>query len=285
MSSSETEAISSVLIGEQSDEQSDEHKPKKGCEVTIEEVKAYVQLHYPTGRGGEGYSRNLIQFLKTIVMRPINSTLLLEIPSKKKEKQNYATRRWEEISSLEGYKFVNWNHVEGKRLSLSYGQWILLSEFSEERPSRAISKKIVSEVFARDGHRCRRCGAKAGEEHHLFPDEMVRLHLGHKVPFIKESSNKKYKTEDFLSLCSKCNEGEKAFTLTLKQRVVILQKEMVQLQKEITMVEAELQFEADAEQSEVRESDANESNVQDDLIDDLESNLSDLSVTDKIEHL
>jgi len=68
-------------------------------EVTKEEVLDYIKKEYPSGKGGEGYRKNLIKFLKTIIKRPINSTLLLEIPSK--------TRKNKIIVIEDGKKFIH----------------------------------------------------------------------------------------------------------------------------------------------------------------------------------
>jgi hypothetical protein len=204
-------------------------------EVTKEEVLDYIKKEYPSGKGGEGYRKNLIKFLKTIIKRPINSTLLLEIPSKNKEKQNYCNRRWEEIYSLDKMLFVNWNHPEGKKFGLKYGQWCLLSEETIDNSvvNRGFNKKIANNVFERDGSKCVRCGAKAGEKHHLFPDKDVKLHLGHIIPFINEKSDKKYTENDFITLCSMCNEGEKANIINKADKIKMLMEQMKRIEEEI----------------------------------------------------
>ena len=202
-------------------------------EVSKEEVLQYVRSKYPNGMGGSGYRKNLIEFLKTITGRPINSTLLLEIPSKNKEKQNYCNRRWEEVYSLDKLPFVNWNHPDGKHLQ--YGQWCLLSNETHHVPksNRGVNKKIASQVFERDHSTCTRCGAKAGDKHHIFPDKMVKLHVGHLVPFVHEKPDKKYTVDDFVTLCSMCNEGEKANPIQISQRIILLQNMISRLQKEL----------------------------------------------------
>lgn len=197
--------------------------PTLGPEVTKDEMAAYVHATYPEGKGGEGYRVNLVTFLKTVVGRPIHSTLLLDIPSKNKERQNYCNRRWEEVYSLDRLPFVNWNHPDGKTVGLKREHWCLLSETPiAAETGRGVNKKISSQVFARDNSTCRRCGAVAGERHHLFPDKLVRLHVGHLLPFIHADPTKKYTVDDFVTLCSMCNEGEKADTLTTEDKRTML---------------------------------------------------------------
>lgn len=208
-------------------------------EVTKEEVLEYVHREYPEGKGGDGYRKNVLKFLKTIVGRPINSTLLLEIPSKNKEKQNYCNRRWEEIYSLDRMLFVNWNHPEGKAIGLKYGQWCLIHDIPLENRlvNRGVNKRVTSLVFDRDHSTCVRCGAKAGSKHHLYPDKDVKLHVAHLVPFIYEHPSKKYEASDFITLCSMCNEGEKAYTPSKEDKIQMLQEQIKRLEMEIKQLQ------------------------------------------------
>jgi hypothetical protein len=215
-----------------------DHQSGLSGAVTKDEVLAYVRTVYPSGKGGEGYRKNLVTFLKTVVNRPINSTLLLEIPSKNKEKQNYCNRRWEEVYSNDRLPFVNWRHPLGKDRGLKHEEWCLLSlEPISEEAGRGVNKKITSQVFMRDNSTCTRCGAKAGEHHHMFPDKLVHLHVGHLVPFIKEDAGKKYTAADFTTLCSMCNEGEKADTLTREQKLDMLRKQREAIDRSIAALE------------------------------------------------
>jgi hypothetical protein len=206
---------------------------KVGKHVEKEEVLRYVAKKFPTGRGGRGYRANLIVFLKTIVGRPINSNYLLEIPSKNAEKQNYCNRRWEEVYSLDRLPFVNWNHPLGKQAGLPYQHYCLLScePMSKPTTGRGVNKRIMTQVFERDRSTCTRCGAVAGHVHPMFPDKMVRLHVGHLVPFVLEDSCKKYTADDFTTLCSMCNEGEKASPLTREQRIASIRNQIATLQE------------------------------------------------------
>lgn len=211
-------------------------------EVTKDEVLEYVKKEYPNGKGGEGYRKNLIKYLKTIVGRPINSTFLLEIPSQNKERQTHCNRRWEEVYSLDRLLFINWKHPEGKKIGLAYGHWCLISDEPIEKnvKNRGVNKKIAYIVFARDNSTCRRCGAKEGQKHHLFQDKDVQLHIGHITPFIYESVDKKYTPDDFITLCSMCNEGEKANNITKEDRIKWIQSQINMFHTQINLLNIEL---------------------------------------------
>lgn len=191
-----------------------------GDEVTEEYVDAYIASTYPTGLGTNGYMSNVIDFLKTIVLRPITGTLLMKISGKTRHPQRYAPRRWEEISSLKGYPLVNWKDPRGEQLGLKYSYWCLLSTTATNvKKNRGVNKKIRSAVFMRDGSQCTRCGAKAGELYQGSPDKIVHLHVGHLVPFVHECASKKYTVDDFTTLCSMCNEGEKATVTSVNDQI------------------------------------------------------------------
>jgi hypothetical protein len=67
---------------------------------------------------------------------------------------------------------------------------------------------------------------------------MVKLHVGHLVPFIHEKPDKKYTADDFVTLCSMCNEGEKANPIQISQRIVMLQNMILRLQQELTVLQS-----------------------------------------------
>jgi len=67
----------------------------------------------------------------------------------------------------------------------------------------------------------------------LFPDKDVKLHLGHIIPFINEKSDKKYTENDFITLCSICNEGEKANIINKTDKIKMLMEQMKRIEEEI----------------------------------------------------
>lgn len=203
-----------------------------GPEIKKEEVESYIQVQFPLGIGKKGYCQNVIEFLQQHVCRPIYGTHLNLIPGKTKAEQNHKDRRWRQIRDELHYSFISTNDPRAKGLGLKAEYWVLLEKDPKKPSIRAVSKAITSAVFQRDKNTCTRCGAVAGHPHHLFPTETVRLHLGHIVPFCQESSEKVYKVEDFVTLCSKCNEGEKSSPITKEKRIEMLikQKEMICLE-------------------------------------------------------
>lgn len=195
-----------------------------GPEVTEQEVDSWISKLEKK----QGYKKNVIEFLMTVVGRPIKSPLLTRIPCTKAD-MNHKSRRWYEIRDNEGYRgFVNYESEMGKAIGLTHEQWCLVNTEKTEKVGRGVDKKIADRVFRRDNSTCRRCGAVAGQPHHQFPDKIVKLHVGHLVPFTLERKAK-YTEDDFETLCSQCNEGEKAHVMTTEMKIEMLTRQLERL--------------------------------------------------------
>lgn len=206
-----------------------------GPEVTIQEVDAWIaQLSKK-----RGYAQNVVEFLMTVVGRPIKSPLLIRIPGRD-ENMIHKARRWYEIRDEKGYRgLVNYEDELGKTLGLTHEQWCLTSAEKVENVSRGVDKKIADRVFRRDNSTCRRCGAVAGQPHHVFPDKIVKLHVGHLLPFTLERKAK-YTEDDFETLCSQCNEGEKAHMMTPQMKISMLEKQLQVIKQELERLRTSL---------------------------------------------
>jgi hypothetical protein len=82
------------------------------------------------------------------------------------------------------------------------------AEYRANRPP-AISDRVRQEVFARDSHRCVRCGAPAGEEFVDKPGRFVALTAAHVYP---ASLGSKATAHDLVTTCQRCNEPLKQHT-------------------------------------------------------------------------
>jgi hypothetical protein len=197
---------------------------KLGPEVTAREVDEWIAKIEKK----QGYLKNVIAFLMTVIGRPIKSPLLVRIPGKG-DNMIHKSRRWYEIRDSVGYTgLVNYEDEIGKSIGLTHEQWCLMSSEKVETADRGVNKKIADRVFRRDNSTCRRCGAVAGHPHHLFPDKIVKLHVGHLVPFTLERKAK-YTEDDFETLCSQCNEGEKAHVMTTEMKIEMLMRQLERL--------------------------------------------------------
>jgi hypothetical protein len=195
-----------------------------GPEVTVQEVDEWIAKLDKK----QGYLKNVIAFLMTVIGRPIKSPLLIRIPGRG-DNMVHKSRRWYEIRDSEGYKgLVNYEDELGKAIGLTHEQWCLTTADKVENADRGVNKKIADRVFRRDNSTCRRCGAVAGQPHHQFPDKIVKLHVGHLVPFTLERKAK-YTEDDFETLCSQCNEGEKAHVMTTEMKIEMLTRQLEQL--------------------------------------------------------
>lgn len=73
-----------------------------------------------------------------------------------------------------------------------------------------ISNTVRQEVFARDHHRCVRCGAMAGEEFVDKPGTFVKLTAAHVYP---ASLGSKATVHDLVTTCQRCNEPLRQHTV------------------------------------------------------------------------
>lgn len=195
-----------------------------GPEVTSQEVDNWIEKLDKK----QGYAKNVLAFLMTVVGRPIKSPLLIRIPGTGPN-MVHKSRRWYEIRDSMGYKgLVNYEDELGKAIGLTHEQWCLMTAEKAETVGRGVDKKIADRVFRRDNSTCRRCGAVAGQPHHQFPDKIVKLHVGHLFPFTLERKAK-YTADDFETLCSQCNEGEKAHVMTTEMKIEMLTRQLERL--------------------------------------------------------
>jgi len=195
-----------------------------GPEVTASEVDEWISKFSKK----QGYKKNVIEFLMTVIGRPIKSPLFTRIPGKSTD-MTHKSRRWYEIRDEEGYvDFLNYEDERGKAIGLKHEQWCMLTSKKLETRGRGIDKKITTDVFRRDNSTCRRCGAVAGQPHQQFPDKITKLHVGHLVPFTNERKEK-YTVDDFITLCSQCNEGEKAHVMSISEQIRMLEKQLERL--------------------------------------------------------
>jgi hypothetical protein len=179
----------------------------KNYMVTERDVDFYVENHI---NPKDGYRKNLVTFIKTHVGKRIKGDILLKIPGRNGRRIIHASRRMEEVSSMDRLPFINWKNDLANKFGLRYGEWYLIdikANLDLPLKNRGINKRIRSEVLLRYNSTCQRCGSKAGEVHHTY-NTNTKIHISHKHPFILTDPNHKYSSEHFIALCSYCNEGE-----------------------------------------------------------------------------
>ena len=112
-------------------------------------------------------------------------------------------------------KSVFLNHKNNNALKVD--QWKLtdLEPDIKKVRSRGVTKKIMTEVFMRDGNQCQFCGRTPDDTDLFSSDRKIKLHVGHIKPHkenieiedINNLSSDDLTTDDFITMCNVCNEG------------------------------------------------------------------------------
>ena len=87
-----------------------------------------------------------------------------------------------------------------------------MNDFSERRQHYAVSKvsqQLRKQVFERDQHTCRMCGASKGDADEYRPHRKIRLRLGRVRELIHGGTNT---LDNLRTLCNVCYEGCKQIT-------------------------------------------------------------------------
>lgn len=87
-----------------------------------------------------------------------------------------------------------------------------MNDFSERRQRYAVSKvsqQLRKQVFERDQHTCRMCGASKGDADEYRPHRKIRLRLGRVRELIHGGTNT---LDNLRTLCNVCYEGCKQIT-------------------------------------------------------------------------
>jgi len=174
---------------------------------------------------GMAYKKRILKWFQLNLGKPVTSEELARIPGKKGNPISHNIRRVFELRDEEGYDIVNWRDNKTTGLNLKVDEWVLLKmdpDPEKIRP-RGVNKRIMFEVFERDGYRCRICGRGRGDDDPFRPGHKIKLHVGHikahkrvggkdvfRVERMEEIKvRKKLTKDDFITMCNVCNEGVK----------------------------------------------------------------------------
>ncbi len=187
---------------------------------------------------GESYTKKALEWFKLNVGKIITSAELARITGQKGNPISHNIRRIFELRDEKGYEIINWRDNDTSGFNLKVDEWVLLKKDPNPKNirSRGVNKKIMFEVFERDGYQCQFCGRIKGDEDPFKKGHKIKLHVGHiiahkrknnkdtieweRIEEIKE--DKKLTKEDFITMCNVCNEGAKnkdIKIITLQDRV------------------------------------------------------------------
>lgn len=174
---------------------------------------------------GVAYSKRALMWFQQNLCNIVTARELARIPGKNGETINHNMRRVFELRDEQGYEIINWKDKNPLGEPLKVDEWILLRK--EPNPkmirSRGVNKRIMYEVFTRDGNMCQFCGRTPNDDDPFRPGHKIKLHVGHiiahkrnydkeivKVEKIEDMKADTILTkEDFITMCNVCNEGAK----------------------------------------------------------------------------
>ncbi|MEK7588371.1 MAG: hypothetical protein AAB438_00980 [Patescibacteria group bacterium] len=186
----------------------------------------------------KSYIQKALELLQSKLGKPVTSQEFSSLTGANGKPIAHNIRRIFELRDEMGYNIINHKDNEKTGLNLKVNEWVLLEKDPDPKKirSRGVNKKIMFEVFQRDGFTCQTCGRTVNDDDPFKPDHKIKLHVGHNIAHKRkegESENKVLTKEDFTTMCNVCNEGAKNTDLkkiTLLDRVKEIDEEK---QKEI----------------------------------------------------
>lgn len=176
-------------------------------------------------RNKKGFLKNALEWFKRNVGEIVTSRELAQITGKEGYPISHNLRRIFELRDELGYRIVNHKDNGATKLNLRVDEWVLVK--SEPDPSnvrsRGVNKRIMYEVFSRDGNQCQFCGRTPNDDDPFKKGHKIKLHVGHIIAHKRENGKEIVKVEpmenvkddhlltkeDFVTMCNVCNEGAK----------------------------------------------------------------------------
>lgn len=196
---------------------------------------------------GKAYTKRAILWFKENLGKPVTSEQLAVIPGKDGKPISHNIRRIFELRDEQGYEIVNHSDNDRTGLKLKVDEWVLLApEPSEQRVrSRGVNKRLMFEVFERDGYTCRICGRTKTDDDIFAPGRKIRLHVGHIKAHKRQNGRDIYDVEgidnlkeahtltedDFITMCNVCNEGAKNKDIELLSPADLVKKFSIEEKK------------------------------------------------------
>jgi hypothetical protein len=185
---------------------------------------------------GKSYTQNALELFQSNVGKIVTSEQLAKLPGKSGFPISHNMRRIFELRDEKGYKIVNHQDNDKTGLNLKVNEWVLLDKKPDPHfvKNRGVNKRIRFDVFERDNYTCQICGRTPADENPIYPEKMIKLHVGHILAHKGTASKKEtLDTADFITMCSVCNEGAKNKNITVVTLLDRVKKSDIDTKKEI----------------------------------------------------
>lgn len=184
------------------------YKTKHGTSKRKKVFKEFLKQNKNTA-----YKESALAWFKLNLNEIVTSEELAQITGTKGQPISHNIRRIFELRDEDGYKILNHKNND----ALKVDQWKLtdLEPDIKKVRSRGVTKKIMTEVFMRDGNQCQFCGRTPDDTDLFSSDRKIKLHVGHIKPHkenieiedINNLSSDDLTADDFITMCNVCNEG------------------------------------------------------------------------------
>jgi len=180
---------------------------------------------YIKKRKKKSYIQRALELFQSRVRKIVTSQELAQLVGRSGKPISHNIRRIFELRDEEGYDIVNHKDNERTGLNLKVNEWVLLRKNPDPKKirPRGVNKRIMFEVFTRDGYQCQFCGLASNDDDPFRSGHKVKLHVGHIIAHKKERGKDFVKIEniqdmdeihkltkdDFITMCNVCNEGAK----------------------------------------------------------------------------
>jgi len=198
---------------------------------------------------GMAYAKRAIRWFQEHLGEIVTSKELARLPGSDNLPIQHSMRRIFELRDEKGYEIINWRDNASTGKNLRVDEWVLLNPKPNPKKirSRGVNKRIMFEVFSRDGNQCQFCGRTPQDDDPFRKGHKIKLHVGHIIAHKRENGkefvrvenikdmneNRTLTKDDFITMCNVCNEGAKNKDLQIMGPIEKVLKLDEQTQKKI----------------------------------------------------
>lgn len=194
---------------------------------------------------GIAYATRAIKWFQEHLGEIVTSKELAQLTGKDNLPIQHSMRRVFELRDEQGYEIINWKDKNPLGPPLKVDEWILLKKKPNPKKIRArgVNKRIMFEVFTRDGYQCQFCGRTPQDDDPFKAGHKIKLHVGHIKAHKQDGSveienmgemieDHTLTADDFVTMCNVCNEGLKNKNLKLMNNLELTKSRINKLSEE-----------------------------------------------------